>query len=242
MPIDGADVEDLVVVQTQDRCPGDLEGRDEGPGLEVVDSDPVARGHVQPVAQPGVGIGQGITRAVGVVRVSGAAGDDSRLYDGVFDVHSQVARGGDLVVGKENEPARNRVFGQVGVGPLVDGVRDVVSPVLQELGRGPGVVDLVEMHLERLAQAIDAQRQSDHDEEGDEPDVHLVESAPRLGIQRGRSIRRCRALVDAAPQPHHARRHVLRLLANVGIGKAFVEFIEVVDGAPGQAQIVVCRR
>jgi hypothetical protein len=45
------------------------------------------------------------------------------------------------------------------------------------------VVDLVEMHLGRLAEAVDAHREDGQSQGHDDPDVELVEAAARLGVQ-----------------------------------------------------------
>ena len=73
--------------------------------------------------------------------------------DRVDDRHAELARRRDPVVAPGDEAAGHRVLGEVRMGPLVDVVVDPVAPVLEELRRGPGVVDLVEVHLVRLGQA-----------------------------------------------------------------------------------------
>ena len=70
--------------------------------------------------------------------------------------------------GEQHDPAGDRVFRQVRVGPLVDVVGVAIPPVLEELGRRAGVVDLVEVHLVRLGEPEhpDAEdRREEHDED-----------------------------------------------------------------------------
>ena len=89
-----------------------------------------------------------------------APGLDDRRTHG----HAEVARGADVVLAPEHDARGHRVFRQVRVGPLVDVVREPVAPLLQELGRGPGVIDLVEVHLVRLGQPERSERQARDDE------------------------------------------------------------------------------
>ena len=65
---------------------------------------------------------------------------------------AELALAGDPVVAERLDAQRHRVLGEVRVGVLVDGVRLVVAPVLEELHRGPGVVDLVEVHVVGLGE------------------------------------------------------------------------------------------
>ena len=74
------------------------------------------------------------------------------------------------------------------MGVLVDVVRHAVAPVLQELRRRPGVVDLVEVHRVRLGQAEgprDEREDHDHDEE---PQVEPVEPPATLAVQPPRPV------------------------------------------------------
>ena len=69
--------------------------------------------------------------------------------------------------------------------PLVDVVANPVPPVLEELGGGAGVVDLVEVHAGGLAEAVDPRREDHQDQGHDDPHVEFVESASRFGRERG---------------------------------------------------------
>ena len=75
------------------------------------------------------------------------------------------------------------------MGPLVDVVRQAVAPRLEELRRGPRVIDLVEVHLVRLGEAEGPQRHRGQDQDDQEPQVEPVEAAAALAGQRARSGR-----------------------------------------------------
>ena len=107
----------------------------------------------------------------------------------------------DLVVAPRHETGRHRVLGEVWVGPLVDVVRQAVAPRLEEFGRGPRVVDLVEVHLVRLGQAERAQQQRAEDEQDDQEQVEPVEAAAALVAEGGTPIRADRRLVEAGLEP-----------------------------------------
>ena len=138
-------------------------------------------------------------------------GSGSRLDEDGLDRHVQIA---PVAVTLSSEkrviPPAMAYLASVRVGPLVDVVGDVVAPVLQEFGRGAGVVDLVEVHLQRLVKAVDAHREDDDDQRHDDPDVQLVEAAARLGVERGRSVGEPRRTPQAVPQPHDPIGHVER--------------------------------
>ena len=87
------------------------------------------------------------------------------------------------------------------MGPLVDVVREAVAPGLQELGRSPGVVDLVEVHLARLGQPEGAQEHRRDDEDDEEPQVDPIETAATLGSQRGAAVRPDGRLAQACLEP-----------------------------------------
>ena len=74
-------------------------------------------------------------------------------------------RAGDLVLPEPVHAPGHRVLGEVGVGVLVDRVGLAVLPVLQELHAGPGVVDLVEVHVEGLGEVEAAQHQRADDQQ-----------------------------------------------------------------------------
>src|SRR6266850_2288947 len=103
-----------------------------------------------------------------------------RSYERIPDRHAEIARPGHPVVTPGDEAAGHDVFGEVGMGPLVDVVGDPVAPVLEELRRGPGVVDLVEVHLVGLGETEDPEPENRHDEDDDDPRVEAVEPAARL--------------------------------------------------------------
>ena len=86
------------------------------------------------------------------------------------------------------------------MGELVDVVGLAVAPVLEEFGRGPSVIDLVEVHPIGLRQAERAQDETRHDEDDEEPQVEPVETARRArrAGARDRSARRART----APSPN----------------------------------------
>jgi hypothetical protein len=72
--------------------------------------------------------------------------------------------------------------------PLVDFVRQAVPPVLEELGRRPRVVDLVEVHLVRLVEPPHADREHRDRQEDEDPHVELVEAPAALVVQQPASI------------------------------------------------------
>ena len=95
---------------------------------------------------------------VRIARIRERRGRGSRLDQRALDRDTEIAGCRGLVVREERDPAGNGVFGKVRVSPLVDVVRDLVAPVLQELRRGPGVIHLIEVHLQRLTEAVDPHR------------------------------------------------------------------------------------
>ena len=107
-----------------------------------------------------------------------------RLDRGGRDRRPELARRADLVPSPQDEPAGHRVLGEVRMGPLVDVVRQAVAPALEELGRGPRVVDLVEVHLVRLGEPERAQPHRRDDEDDEQPQVEPVEPAAALRVQR----------------------------------------------------------
>ena len=154
--------------------PGRRDGRDQRPRPEVVGPDLGAGRDVEPLAGA----------AVADVRV-----DPPRLDDRGDHRHPELARGLDVVLAPEHQPERHRVLGEVRVGPLVDVVRHAVAPRLEELRRGPRVIDLVEVHLVRLGEAEGPQRHRGQDEDDEEPQVEPVEAAAALAGQGPRSGR-----------------------------------------------------
>ena len=111
-----------------------------------------------------------------------------RLDDRGDHRHPEIAGGLDVVLAPEHQPERHRVLGEVRVGPLVDVVRQAVAPRLEELRRGPRVVDLVEVHLVRLGEAEGPQRHRGQDQDDQEPQVEPVEAAAALAGQRAAPV------------------------------------------------------
>src|SRR5437870_1888266 len=112
---------------------------DEGAGGEVVGADLAPGGDPEPVALD--------LRLIEAVVAA-------RLDDRGDDRHAKLAGRTDAILAEGHDPDRHGVLGQVRVGPLVDRQRrDPVAPVLQELGGGAWVVDLVEVHLVRRIEA-----------------------------------------------------------------------------------------
>ena len=89
----------------------------------------------------------------------------------------------------QDKTAGHRVLGQVRMGPLVDGMRFAVSPVLEELRGGPRVVDLVEMHLVRLFEAEGPEPQRRQDQHDEEPRIQAIQPPAALAHQRTTAIR-----------------------------------------------------
>ena len=153
---------------------GDRKRRDKSPVAQVVGAHLRARRHVQTVARAPIG-------HAGVV--------PARLDGGIAHGYAKLTPRGHLVVTEGLDAERHHVLGQVGMGVLVDRVRDPVPPVLQELRPGPGVIDLIEVHLIGLGQAEEAQSESRHDHDDKDPDVETIEPAGRLAIQPARTVR-----------------------------------------------------
>ena len=72
------------------------------------------------------------------------------------------------------------------MGELVDLVRLAVAPVLEELRRGPRVIDLVEVHVVRLVEPVPAQQHGRHEDEQDDQQVQPVEAAAGLAHRAAR--------------------------------------------------------
>ena len=111
----------------------------------------------------------------------------------------EVARRADVVPAPQDETAGHRVLREVRVGPLVDVVGQAVAPVLEELGRRPRVVDLVEVHLVRLGEPERAQQHRPDHEQDHEQQVELVQPAATLRAERRAAVGRGRAARPAAP-------------------------------------------
>ena len=87
------------------------------------------------------------------------------------------------------------------MGPLVDVVGDPVAPVLEELRRGAGVVDLVEVHLVGLGETENPEPENRDDEDDDDPCVEAVEPAARLTHELARTIGPKRPVEQSAAEP-----------------------------------------
>ena len=153
------------------------EASEERAGPQVVDIEGVARRHVEALpaarhrARPGPG------RDV-----------PARLDRRVADRRPEVALRDDPVVPEQVDPLGDRVLREVRMGVLVDRVRLAVAPVLEELDRRPGVVDLVEVHPHRLAEAERAQDQHRDHEDQQEPEVQPVQASAPFASERGRAV------------------------------------------------------
>ena len=160
-------------------------GPDQRAGAQVVGPDLLPGRDVDPLAGPVV---EHDVLATGLV-------------GGGPDRHVQLARGADVVLAPQHQAAGHRVLGQVRVGPLVDVVVQPVAPALQELGRGPRVVDLVEVHLGGLGQAEGAQAQGRAEEHEQDPHVEAVEAAAALVAERRAAVGAHGQVVGPLAQP-----------------------------------------
>ena len=160
--------------------------RDQGAGGEVVRADLGPGRDVEPLT--------GSATRLELV-------DPPGLDRGRHHRHAQVARGADVVLAPQDQPAGHRVLGQVRMGPFVDVVRDAVPPRLEELRGRPGVIDLVEVHLVGLGQPVSAQDHGPDDQDHDDPQIELVEPAAALAAQQGAAVGPERRLAQAGPEP-----------------------------------------
>ena len=173
-------------VDRQGRDTGRGDRRDELAAPQVVGPDLRSGGHVDALPAP----------ATCDRRIVASWLDDRRAHG-----HAEVAGGADVVLAPGHDAQRHRVLGQVRMGPFVDVVREPVPPVLEELGGRPSVVDLVEVHLVRLGQPEEAQREARHDEHGEEPHVEPVQAATALADERCAAVRPDRSLAETVPEP-----------------------------------------
>ncbi len=130
------------------------------------------------VLGPDLGPGREVDALAGAI-----AGEDvlpPMLDGGGADRCPDVAGALDVVAAPQHDPGRHRVLGEVRVGPLVDVVRLVVAPGLQELRCGPRVVDLVEVHLVGLGEAERSHPERGQQQHGHDPDVEAIEAATAL--------------------------------------------------------------
>ena len=169
-----ADVEPVAdAVDGDGRRPRQDEGRKARAGLEVEHADVAARGDIEPVA----------------AGRDGRSGIAPALLDGdIGHRRAERARRRDGVIAEGDEPAGHDVLRQVRVGVLVDRMRLPIAPVLQELGGRPRVVDLVEVHSERLPEPEGPQEQRRDHEHDDEPQVEPVEPAATLVVEEMRAV------------------------------------------------------
>ena len=112
----------------------------------------------------------------------------ARLEHGVLHGHGQFVRARDLVATSQPDTPGHGVLGQMWVGELVDVVGLAVLPVLQELGGGAGVVDLVEVHAHRLVEPEATHAERDDDQQGDDQQVPAVDAPPGFGSQPGTAV------------------------------------------------------
>ena len=124
-----------------------------------------------------------------------------RLDRGVENRGSELARPADPVVAPGDDAACHGVLREMRVGPFVDVVAEPVAPVLQELRRCPGVIDLVEVHLVRLGETEHPDAEDRRDEDDQQPEVEPVEPATGLVVETTRSIRSHRPLGELRPEP-----------------------------------------
>ena len=113
----------------------------------------------------------------------------------------RIARGGHTILPPDHHPERHGVLGQVRVRPLVDVVGDVVAPVLEELGRRPGVVDLVEVHLVRLLEPIGPEQHRADEDDQHEPQVEAVEAAAAFESQERAAVGADRDVAEPRREP-----------------------------------------
>ena len=157
-------------VEGQRACARGGHHRDQPPVGQVVRPDLAAGGHVEPVA----GLPAGGLWIL-----------PSRLDDRGPDRDAERAGGVDVVLAPQDQTGGHGVLGQVRVRPFVDVVGQPVAPVLQELRRGPSVVDLVEVHLVRLGQPERSEQEAADHQHDQQPQVQPVEAAAALaGKQR----------------------------------------------------------
>ena len=91
------------------------------------------------------------------------------------------------------------------MGPLVDVALVAVAPVLEELGRGARVIDLVEVHGQRLPEPERAQHERGHDQHHEQPQVELVEATASLVGKRGAPVGHDGPLVEPLAEPQAQR-------------------------------------
>ena len=166
------DGRDPAVVEADDELVGRIvDGQRRRPGCRD-DADGVARAQV---FGPDLVAGREMDPLTGTV-----AGEDvlpSMLDGGGADRRSDVAGPIDVVTAPQHDPGSHGVLREVRVRPFIDVVRLAVAPILEELGRGAGVIDLVEVHLVGLGQAERAQPERGQQQDDHDPDVEAVEAA-----------------------------------------------------------------
>ena len=123
------------------------------------------------------------------------------LDDGRACRHAELALAIDMVRAPEDDPARHRVLGQVRMRPFVDLLVDAVAPRLQELGRGPCVIDLVEVHLVGLRQPEQAKAERGQYEDDEDPHIEAVEAAAALPDEQPAAVGPDRLIAEASAEP-----------------------------------------
>ena len=153
---------------------------------EVVGADLTARRDPQAITLDPAGIGSVVA---------------PRLDDRIDHRDVQLALGTDPVLAERHEAQGHRVLREMRVRPLVDVVAEPVAPVLQELGRRPRVVDLVEVHLVRLVEPPHAHRQQADREDDQHPGVQPVQASATLALEQPTPIGPDRGITQARPEP-----------------------------------------
>ncbi len=157
---------------------------------QVIGAHAARAGHVDPVAGP-TG-----TRVDAVPAL---------LDGGVARREAELRGRAHGVVAEEDDAHRHQVLGQVRVRELVDPIRRLaVLPVLEELGRGPCVVDLVEVHVVRLLDTPATQGQRRQEEEQRDADVQAVDAAGLLPDQLGAPVTTSESIAELAVE-HRAQ-------------------------------------
>ena len=152
------------------------------------------------VVGPDLGPGRDVQALAGVL-VGRELVDPARLDGDGPDRRLEVARRADVVLAPQDETAGHRVLREVRVRPLVDVVGQPVAPVLEELGRRPRVVDLVEVHLVRLGEPERAQQHRPDHEHDHEEQVELVQPAATLRAKRRAAVGSERHLAQPRLEP-----------------------------------------
>jgi len=96
---------------------------------------------------------------------------------------AKVGSRGDAVVAERFDAQRHPVLGDVRMGELVDRVRHVVAPVLEELHRRARVVDLVEVHAVGHLEPIRAHEEGGKEDHHQQHNVATAELTAHLALE-----------------------------------------------------------